>query len=84
MEIERAFEILDPLHREHYESIEPVNEACRLARVALYKQMKVKPYPDGDRGIVACPNCKSGEYLYNEDGNRNEYCGQCGKRIDWE
>ena len=77
-------EILDPLHREHYESIEPVNEACRLARVALYKQMKGKPYPDGDRGIVACPNCKSGEYLYNEDGNRNEYCGQCGKRIDWE
>lgn len=84
MEIERAFEILDPLHREHYESIEPVNEACRLARVALYKQMKGKPYPDGDRGIVACPNCKSGEYLYNEDGNRNEYCGQCGKRVDWE
>lgn len=27
---ERAIEILDPDHREHDESIEPVNEACRV------------------------------------------------------
>lgn len=30
-----------------------------------------------------CPNCGSGEYLHNEDGNRNEYCGQCGVKLDW-
>lgn len=29
MTTERAIEILDPEHREHYETIEPVNEACR-------------------------------------------------------
>lgn len=83
MEVARAFEILDPAHREHYESIDPVNEACILARGALYLQMSEKPYPDGDRQILACPNCRSGEYLHNEDGNRNKFCGQCGKRIDW-
>ena len=25
----------------------------------------------------------SGEYLYNEDGNRTEFCGQCGQAIKW-
>lgn len=38
MTIERAIEILDPEHREHYESIEPVNEACRMGIEALEKQ----------------------------------------------
>ena len=32
---ERAIEILDPEHREHYESIEPVNEACRIGMNAI-------------------------------------------------
>lgn len=39
------------------------------------------PYPDGDRSILACPSCGSGEYLWNEDGNRNHFCGQCGQAI---
>ena len=30
-----------------------------------------------------CPICRSGEYLYNEDGNKNNYCGQCGCALDW-
>ena len=30
MTIERAIEILDPEHREHYDSIEGVEEACRM------------------------------------------------------
>lgn len=38
MTIDRACEILDPEHREHYESIEPVNEACRMAIKALRAQ----------------------------------------------
>lgn len=41
------------------------------------------PYPDGDRSILACPSCGSGEYLWNKDGNRNHFCGQCGQAIDW-
>ena len=35
VDIERAIEILDPEHREHYESIEVVNEACRMGMEAL-------------------------------------------------
>ena len=35
MKIERAIEILNPEHREHYESIDPVNEACRMGMEAL-------------------------------------------------
>lgn len=44
MENERAIEILDPEHREAYESLEPVNEACRMGVVA--KRM--------GRGFVGC------------------------------
>ena len=35
MTIDRAIEILDPDHRETYDSIEPINEACRMAVAAL-------------------------------------------------
>ena len=41
MTIERAIEILDPEHREHYESIEPVNEACRMGIEALKENEKL-------------------------------------------
>lgn len=41
------------------------------------------PFDDDDPGVLYCQKCGSGEYLENEDGNRNEYCGQCGQRIDW-
>lgn len=30
-----------------------------------------------------CPACRSGEYLHNEDGNENNFCGQCGCPLDW-
>lgn len=68
MTYERAAEILDPEHRETYESLEIVDEACRMGREALFRRMPGLPYPDGDESILACPNCESGEYLYNEDG----------------
>ena len=51
---------------------------------ALDKQLPASPFPDGDTSILACACCGSGEYLHNEDGNRNKFCGQCGKAIDWE
>ena len=42
MTIERAIEILDPEHREKYESIEPVNEACRMGMEALKENEKLR------------------------------------------
>ena len=35
IEIERAIEILDPEHRERYDDLEEVNEACRMGMAAL-------------------------------------------------
>ena len=84
MTYERAAEILDPEHRETYESLEIVNEACRMGVEALRRRVPESPYPDGDAGVMACPSCGSGEYLHNEDGNRCRFCGQCGQAIDWD
>ena len=39
---ERAIEILDPEHREHYESIEPINEACRIGIAAIKRAKEVE------------------------------------------
>lgn len=47
------------------------------------RQLARSPHPDGDKSILCCPNCGSGEYLHNEDGNRCAFCGQCGQAIDW-
>ena len=38
MKIERAIEILNPDHREHYDGLEEVNEACRMGMEALKRQ----------------------------------------------
>ncbi len=35
MKIERAIEILDPEHRECYDGLDEVNEACRMGMEAL-------------------------------------------------
>lgn len=55
MNVERAREILDPEHRENYDGMEAVNEACRMGRDALGKLVPLRPYPDGDKNIMACP-----------------------------
>lgn len=38
MTIDRAIEILNPEHREHYENLDEVNEACRMGMEALERQ----------------------------------------------
>lgn len=50
---------------------------------AADRNVRESVYPDGDTGILACPRCGSGEYLTNEDGNKNAFCGQCGQALDW-
>ena len=70
MMIERAIEILDPEHRENYESIEPVEEACRMGMEALKRR---KPSKLIER--IYCPNCYIPAFGYN-------YCPNCGQSID--
>jgi hypothetical protein len=38
MTIDRAIEILDPEHRENYDGMDEVNEACRMGMEALKQQ----------------------------------------------
>ena len=70
MTIDRAIEILDPEHRENYESIEPVEEACRMGMEALKRRKPTKPINNWD-----CPYCHIPVNGYN-------FCPNCGQAID--
>lgn len=41
MKIERAIEILDPEHRENYDGLDEVNEACRMGMEALERTRRI-------------------------------------------
>ena len=41
MTIDRAIEILDPEHRENYDGLDEVNEACRMGMEALEKMRRI-------------------------------------------
>lgn len=62
-----------------------MHEAYAMGKrsVSVRKEIPESPHPDGDTSILCCPNCGSGEYLDNYDGNENDYCGQCGQKINW-
>lgn len=77
MKIKRAIEILDPEHREHYESIEPVNEACRMGMKALEKQIPKKTV----KGKIKtendyCPVCH-----HFVQPPCEKYCSYCGQAV---
>ncbi|MGN0163518.1 MAG: hypothetical protein ACI4EA_08085 [Candidatus Ornithomonoglobus sp.] len=93
MKIERAMEILDPNHREHYESIDIVNEACEMGRSALEKQIPKKPHHKDPCHVKAfdgidrvstfkcypCPQC--GKWIAANVNHK--YCEWCGQALDW-
>lgn len=60
MTIERAIEIMNPEHRERYDSIETVNEACRMGMEALQRTRWIP---------VAEENPPEGEFILCSDGN---------------
>ena len=93
MTTERAIEILDPTHREHYDSLETVQTACRMGMQALEKQIPKKPivnseiYHYVDYEEFFCPCCKSriiarldGEFIA---GKKQKHCQECGQALDF-
>lgn len=80
MSVERAAEILDPAHRESYESLAVVEDACSMGRDALMLRIPRSPYKNG----FACPNCGSSDYLYGYFDKPNKCCGNCWQAILWE
>lgn len=80
MPVERAAEILDPKHRERYESLSVVEEACSMGHDALLLRIPRSPHKNG----FSCPNCGSSDYLYGYFDKPNKCCGNCGQAILWE
>lgn len=94
MDIERAIEILNPAHREHYDSIETVNEACRMGMEALREKLerekaaaltpdsltpKMVTYPIGWKGDV---NTRYRCPVCNKVVRKGEeHCINCGQAI---
>lgn len=82
MTYERAAEILDPEHREAYDSIEPVITACKMGMEALKKQIleKVNLWENSQFGN--CPLCH--EVVYRPALRKRVYCCKCGQALNWE
>lgn len=81
MTIERAIEILDPEHREHYDSIEPVNEACRMGIDALKENVKLHKEMKEIKNKIATMLAKYFDCPCNFspiDDEMFEYCQDCG------
>lgn len=86
MTIDRAIEILDPEHREHYESIDPVNEACRMGMEALERTRWIpcsERLPE-ERGcyIVAVKHWYDGKPVMREAFWNGADWLSCEKRVE--
>jgi len=84
MEIERAIEILDPEHREQYDSLATVQEACRMGMEALKKQRPVPFVRKGkkDHDLLEYFLCgKCGMML---GGKSEGWCSYCGQKVKWD
>lgn len=93
---ERAIEILDPEHRGHYESIEPVNEACRIGMNAIKRvhELEAENAELRDRlsRAVELP-CKVGDTIFYVqyfcdykgcDSTTQQFCCGCKEMIERE
>lgn len=82
MTYERAAEILDPEHRENYDSIETVKRACRIGMDALKKQIPEKVDLWQNSQFGNCPRCH--EVVYMPALLKRVYCFKCGQALNWE
>ena len=60
MKVERAIEILDPEHRENYDGMDEVNEACRMGMEALKRTMWI---PCSERMPEVCKDTSYFSYI---------------------
>lgn len=82
MTYERAAEILDPEHRENYDSLETVKEARRMGMDALKKQIPAKVDLWENSQFGNCPYCH--EIVYRPALLKRVYCCRCGQALNWE
>lgn len=87
MTVDRAIEILDPEHREQYESIDPVNEACRMGMEALKRSRWIpcsERLPElrdtrWRRTVIVCARGHVRPMIYERDSVR----GKAVERWKW-
>lgn len=83
----RNYNLVDLERTEASNTITELLDRAEAAETALKREKSydtpLPPFDEDDSDALYCQKCGSGEYLENEDGNRNNYCGQCGQRIDW-
>lgn len=74
---ERAIEILDPGHREHYDGLDEVNEACRLGMDALREHIK------RNRGCWLCTidGVPAKKLVLAETCGDANFCPICGRKL---
>ena len=77
MTIDRAIEILDPEHRENYDGMDEVNEACRMGMEALERMRWVPcsermPERPGDYQV-----CTKNEYYGTKNVAKRYFNGDC-------
>ena len=49
--------------------------------VPTYTMMEAGQISFGQGINPSCPNCRSEDYITNKNGNRNNFCGKCGKPL---
>lgn len=77
MTIDRAIEILNPAHREHYDGMDEVNEACRMGMEALERMRWIPcsermPERPGDYQV-----CTKNEYYGTRNVAKRYFNGDC-------
>lgn len=77
MTIDRAIEILDPEHRENYDGMDEVNEACRMGMEALERTRWIPcsermPERPGDYQV-----CTKNEYYGTRNVAKRYFNGDC-------
>ena len=86
MTIDRAIEILDPEHREQYESIDPVTEACRMGMEALERSRWIPVGGEDARGkgfyLVAVKHWYDGKPVTREAFWHGSDWLSCEKRVE--
>ena len=58
MKIDRAIEILNPEHRENYDGMDEVNEACRMGMEALERTRWIPCSERLPEGVSRCLVCR--------------------------
>ena len=59
-------------------------ELQRLIDIAIERQIPREfDNKDEDDVVYGCHNCGEINALWKANGDRNQYCGNCGQKIDW-